>query len=132
MFSIATVMDGVKIGIGMFIVLPLLIFILILLFFAGYDVMMFFLVLFLIAYAIYFAIKKYKINHPKNKNLKELKEELKWLEETPFYISRDGAPSLLLILFIIFTGIIFGIIIILTYKYFKKRNLRKKIKELEN
>ena len=41
-FSIATIMDGVKMGIGMFIVLPLLIFLLILLFFAGYDVLMFF------------------------------------------------------------------------------------------
>ncbi|MFC2016580.1 hypothetical protein ACFLUF_02575 [Chloroflexota bacterium] len=65
------------------------------------------------------------------KTLKELKEELKWLEETPFYIGKDGAPSIALILFIILTGFILGIIIIIVYRNFEKRSLREAIKECE-
>ena len=67
-----------------------------------------------------------------NKSLKELREELDWLENTPFYIGRDGSPSLGLIFLVIISGIVWGIIGILIYKYFKKRSLRKKISELEN
>ena len=65
----------------------------------------------------------------KKKTLKEMEDELKWMEETPFYIGRDGAPSIPLILFIIFGGVIPTIIIIIAYRKFKKRNLRKAIKE---
>ncbi len=64
-----------------------------------------------------------------DKPLKELKEELKWLEETPLWVGNDGSPSLLLILFILITGIAGGIIIILVYRSIKKRNLRKKIEQ---
>ena len=65
------------------------------------------------------------------KSLKELKDELEWLEKTPFYMSKDGAPSPLIILFIITTGIIIGLAILLFFKFLKKRRLRKKIKLLE-
>ena len=67
-----------------------------------------------------------------NRDLKELKEELDWLENTPFYIGRDGLPSAGLILFIMFTGIIFGIMGIFIYKQFKKKSIKEKIKELED
>ncbi len=65
------------------------------------------------------------------KSLKELKEELKWLEETPIYIGGDGAPSLLLILLILLTGILFGIVFLLIIRFIRKSKLEKKIDELE-
>ena len=65
------------------------------------------------------------------KTLKELKEELIWLETTPFWIGKDGDISLLLMLFVLITGIVLGIIIILIYKSVRKDILKKQIKELE-
>lgn len=64
-------------------------------------------------------------------NIKELEEELKWLEETPFYIGRDGMPSMLLILFVLFTGILPGILIVLGYKAYRKYSIKKKISQLK-
>ena len=65
------------------------------------------------------------------KTLEELKEELNWLETTPFWVGNDGCPSLLLILFVLITGIVLGIIIILIYRSVRKDRLKKQIKELE-
>ena len=61
------------------------------------------------------------------KSLKELKEELDWYENTPWYIDRDGMPSIALIIFGIFTGFI-GVLI---YRFFKKENIREKINKIE-
>jgi len=63
--------------------------------------------------------------------IKILKEELKWLEETLFWIGRDGMPNMLLVIGMFITGILPMVIIILIHKFFKKRNLRKQIFELK-
>lgn len=57
------------------------------------------------------------------KSIKELEEELKWYEETPFYIGRDGAPSIVLMTF--------GLISAIIWRYYKKFSLRKKYKQLK-
>ena len=67
----------------------------------------------------------------KEKSLKELKEELKWLEETSIFTGKDGMPSVALILFALITGILPGIIILLIYRSVQKDKLRKKITELK-
>jgi len=56
------------------------------------------------------------------KSLKELKEELSWLETTPFYLGKDGYP----LPFFLFPGLL----PLFVYKQFRKIWLRKKIKEL--
>ena len=61
-------------------------------------------------------------------SIKELEEELKWLEETPFYIGRDGMPSIALILFTILTGLIIGIIIIKVWRRYRIKVLKEEIK----
>jgi len=66
----------------------------------------------------------------KQKEIDNLKEELNWLKSNPIYMNKDGMPDPLTILFIFFTGIIFGIILLVIYKYIKKRNLIKKINKL--
>jgi len=66
------------------------------------------------------------------KTIKDSKEKLKWLEETPFYIGNDGMPSVPLILFGILGTLGTGLIVVLTYKYFKKKSLRKYISINEN
>jgi len=68
----------------------------------------------------------------KKENLKELQEKLKWLEETPWYIGKDGLPSILLILLTIVTGIVLGIIIILILRNIEKNRLREKIKQISS
>lgn len=71
------------------------------------------------------------INMNKAKKIKELQEELDWLENTPFYIGDDGMPSIPVVIIILLTGIIWGIIGILVYRHFRKKYLRKKIIELK-
>lgn len=66
------------------------------------------------------------------KNLKELKEELFWLENNPCYIGKDGMPSPLLIIFILLTGIIWGFAILILVRHIKIKRLKRKINSLEN
>ncbi len=58
---------------------------------------------------------------------KNYKEELEWLENTPWYIGSDGMPNVILVIGVLLTGIGIPIIIILSYKYFRKRWLKTKI-----
>ena len=58
----------------------------------------------------------------RQKSLEELKANLKWIEETPFYIGDDGLPSGLLI----FTGIIPTLL----FRFIKKKLLKRKIAKL--
>ncbi len=76
-------------------------------------------------------IKSSKTQSIKQTKLDELKENLRLEEETPFYANNDGTPSILCIIFIVFTGILLGIIILIIYKNLKKSNLKKKIAEIE-
>ena len=59
----------------------------------------------------------------------KLKEELKWLKETPFWIGKDGIVSFPMILFLLFTGVITGIIIVLVYKYYRIWKIKKLLNE---
>jgi len=61
----------------------------------------------------------------------KLKEELDWLENTSWYIGNDGLPSLPLILLSLFSGIAFGIIVIILYKKFRTKYVKDKLTELE-
>ena len=60
-------------------------------------------------------------------SLTELKEQHNYLETTPFYMGKDGLPSMALIMITILSGFLIGITGILTYRYFKKKLIRKKI-----
>lgn len=59
-----------------------------------------------------------------DQKLKELKEELDWYENTPFYIGRDGMPSMVIIFF--------GWFYALVYKYYKLHMLKREIGKLES
>lgn len=62
-------------------------------------------------------------------NKEELKAELKRLEETPFYIGKDGMPSIPLILFVLVTGILPGLILAIAYRKFRIYLVRKQINQ---
>lgn len=63
---------------------------------------------------------------------KELKEELEYLETTPFYIGRDGLPNLPLIFLVLITGVVPGIIILLVQRHFRKAQIIKELKRTSN
>ena len=56
--------------------------------------------------------------------IKELEQELKWREETPFYLSKDGMPNLFLL--------IIGWPFLFIYKIFRIRGLKEEIRRLKN
>lgn len=59
--------------------------------------------------------------------LSKLKEELTWLETTPWYLSKDGMPNLWLIV----VGFIWGWVLVIAYRWLRKRHLRRLIAEIE-
>lgn len=59
---------------------------------------------------------------------KNYKEELEWLENTPWYIGNDGMPNVAFILGVILTGVIPAIIGIDIYRHLRKKWLKKQIK----
>ena len=69
------------------------------------------------------------------KDLKQLKQELKRRENTPFYLTKNGFPSigviLLVILLVIFTGVLLGIFFLIIYKKTRINALKKEIEYVE-
>ncbi len=61
------------------------------------------------------------------KNKTKFKKKLEWLENTPWYIGKDGMPNMALIFGVFITGIIPLIIIILLYRSHRKKYLKKKL-----
>ena len=62
--------------------------------------------------------------------IKELEEKRDFLKKLPFYSSENKKHSILLIIFILLTGIIIGIIIIKVYRFLQIENINDKIKKL--
>ena len=63
----------------------------------------------------------------KKELIKQYKEELNWLEKTPWYIGSDGMPNIALIIGLVLTGIIPILIIILLYRHYRKEYLKKQL-----